>query len=157
MLGGTVTSLWQVVLRGHGWYAAPWSVCPHIPPGLSSALLCMAEGRGLTPEVLSPRLPCQLGFGGSDQWEALAGDWRGKKGRSKVSVSPSGYREMDSESCTVAAFLPWLRSSSHCTDPLRSTLSWVTPPAPSPPSSLQFRISNSLLVSGLLHYSHEGS
>lgn len=88
LLGGTATSLCQVVLTGHGWYAAPWSVCPHIPPCLSSALLCMAEGRGLTPEVHSPRLPCQLGFGGSDQWEALAGDWRGEE-REKPFVSPS--------------------------------------------------------------------
>lgn len=81
-------------------------------------------------------------------WQEIGG---GRKVEAKVSVSPSVYGEMDSESCTVAALLPWLRSSSHCTDPLRSTLSWVTPPAPSPPSSLQIRISNSLLVSGLLH------
>lgn len=127
-------------------------VClPSHPSGLSSALLCMAEGRGLAPEVLSPRLPCQLGLVGlinGRHWQEIGG---GRKVEAKVSVSPSVYGEMDSESCTVAAFLPWLRSSSHCTDPLRSTLSWVTPPAPSPPSFLQFRISNSLLVSGLLH------
>ena len=87
LLGGPATSLCQVVLTGHGWYAAPWSVCPHIPPGLSSALLCMAERRGLTSEVPDSHVSWVLvGLINGRHWQEIGG---GRKGEAKVFVSPS--------------------------------------------------------------------
>lgn len=109
-LGGTATSSCCVVLAGHrcgvllpGLFALIDSPC------LSPAPLAIAEGKGLTPRLSIPD-SCVSSFGGSDQWEPLAGGWKGRKGEAPLQW------EMVPDSCTAAAILPWLRSSCYCAD-----------------------------------------
>lgn len=60
------------------WSAASWPVCPYVHSLPFPLLLSGLQRAGVCwpPQPLNLRLPFQLGFDGSDQWEALSGDWR---------------------------------------------------------------------------------